>query len=232
MNQLKIGITKFPGTNNEQDIARVLTSLEVDWEYIFPNEIKLIHDSDALVIAGGFSYGDYLRPGAIAAHSPISKAMKDYVDEGRFVIGICNGFQILCELGILPGLLTTNVSTKFISKWVNVRSEKNSSQLLTGLEDTSLRIPIAHYDGRYYDNEENIEKLYLNNQIAFRYCSEKNEVSNEYNPNGSIDNIAGITNKKGTVLGMMPHPERASFSYLGSEDGRIIFENLKREIKC
>jgi phosphoribosylformylglycinamidine synthase len=210
----------------------VLSSLGMDWKYIFPSEITLIRNSDALVIAGGFSYGDYLRPGAIASHSPIAKEITEFVKDGRFVIGICNGFQILCELGILPGVLTTNISTKFICRWVNIKSEKNVSKLLAGLEGKTMKIPIAHYDGRYYDELEKIEKLNINNQIAFRYCNLKKEIPDKYNPNGSIENIAGITNETGTVLGMMPHPERASFSYLGSEDGKIIFENLKSEIKC
>lgn len=185
-----------------------------------------------MIIAGGFSYGDYLRPGAIASHSPIAKKLPEYVESGKFVIGICNGFQILCELGLLPGILTTNTSTKFICKWVNISTEQTSCSLLKGMENKKLKLPIAHYEGRYYSEPANIQRLGNNNQIAFSYCNEQGEINEESNPNGSLENIAGIVNKTGNVLGMMPHPERASFLYLGSEDGKIIFENLKEELTC
>ncbi len=202
------------------------------YNYIFPNDVNLLEDVDALVIAGGFSYGDYLRPGAIASQTKVGKKLDDYVNKGHFVLGICNGFQILCELGILPGILTTNTSTKFISKWVNVYIQENPSKLLKGMGEKKIKIPIAHFEGRYYDEPTNILKLKKNKQVAFQYCNGKQEITVDCNPNGSVENIAGITNESGNVLGLMPHPERASFSYLGSDDGRIIFENLKGALKC
>ena len=229
---MQIGITKFPGTNNELDVKRVLDSMDIENELIYPNDVKKMDDSDALILAGGFSYGDYLRPGIIAVQTPIIENLPSYANSGKFVIGICNGFQMLCEASLLPGILSTNTSTKFISKWVHIKTTKTTSPLLKGMEDTILKLPIAHFEGRYYNIQEEITKLSNQNQIAFKYCSNEGEISSENNPNGSIDNIAGIVNAEGNVLGMMPHPERASFSYLGSDDGRTIFENLKEELKC
>ena len=232
VNDMQVGITKFPGTNNELDVKRILDKLEVENALIFPDEVDKMEEMDALVLAGGFSYGDYLRPGIIAVQTPIMENLPDYINSNRFVIGICNGFQMLCETSILPGILSTNTSTKFISKWINMKVEKTNSPLLKGLENRVLKIPIAHFEGRYYNTEEEIKKLSDENQIAFKYCNVDGEISSEANPNGSVENIAGITNSKGNVLGMMPHPERASFDYLGSDDGRIIFENLIEELKC
>jgi phosphoribosylformylglycinamidine synthase len=229
---MQVGITKFPGTNNELDVRRVLDSLGIKNELIYPNDIKKMDEMDALILAGGFSYGDYLRPGIIAVQTPIIENLHEYAKSERFVIGICNGFQMLCETSLLPGILSTNTSTKFISKWVKIKTSANGSPLLKGMENKILKIPIAHFEGRYYDKNEKITKLSEKNQIAFKYCNSEGEISTENNPNGSVENIAGIVNEKGNVLGMMPHPERASFQYLGSDDGRIIFENLIEELKC
>ena len=229
---MKIGVTKFPGTNNEQDVLRALLKLNVKGILVKPYENKSLDEFDALILAGCFSYGDYLRPGILAAQTPLLEDLPSYVDSGRFVIGICNGFQILCETRILPGILATNTSTKFISKWIYLKSNNNNSPLLRETLDKILRLPIAHFDGRYYNNENMIEQLCLKNQIAFQYCDENGNITQTSNPNGSIRNIAGITNSRGNVLGLMPHPERASFDYLGSEDGMQIFINLLEEIKC
>lgn len=229
---MRIGITKFPGTNNELDVKRVLSSLGIKNELIYPDDVKKMDEMDALILAGGFSYGDYLRPGIIAVQTPVIENLHDYSNSERFVIGICNGFQMLCETSLLPGVLSTNTSTKFISKWVNIKTGITSSPLLKGMENKILKIPIAHFEGRYYDKDEEITKLANKNQIAFKYCRKDGEISLVENPNGSVENIAGIVNRKGNVLGMMPHPERASFKYLGSEDGKIIFENLIGELKC
>jgi len=204
----------------------------VDYEYIFPDDVEIFQEMDAIVLAGGFSYGDYLRPGAIAAHSAIINELKDFVEKERFIIGICNGFQILCETNILPGILTTNTSTRFISKWVYITTEETTSPLLDGMKDKVLKIPIAHFDGRYYDLPEKIQELKQSKLIAFRYCDNEGTTTQESNLNGSLKNIAGIVNKKGNVLGLMPHPERASFNYLSSEDGKMIFTNLIGELKC
>ena len=228
---MRIGITKFPGTNNEQDVLRALNSLNVKGELIYPWEDKKLGDLDALVLAGGFSYGDYLRPGGIAAQSPIAEKLIGFEKSGKFIIGICNGFQILCETKILPGVLTTNLSTKFICKWINIKTENVHSPLLQNLAPI-IRIPIAHYEGRYYDDPNGIKKIISDDSVAFRYCDEHGEITQESNPNGSLENIAGLVNTKGNILGMMPHPERASFSYLGSNLGRQIFANLIEEVKC
>ncbi len=228
---MRIGITKFPGTNNEQDVIRVLKSFNVEFNLIKENDVRLMREMDAIVIAGGFSFGDYLRPGVIAASTPIMKEILSYAEEGHFVIGICNGFQILCEIGLLPGVLTTNKTTRFISKWVNTKVGQTTSPLLKDLNDKVLRLPIAHFEGNYYNTNSGVEGLEKNNQIAFKYCDNKGNITLEANPNGSIANIAGLVNKKGNVLGMMPHPERASFNYLGSSDGRAIFRNLIEEIR-
>ncbi len=228
---MRIGITKFPGTNNEQDVLRALSILDVKGELIYPWDDKKLENLDALVIAGGFSYGDYLRPGGIAAQSPVAEKLIDFEKNGKFIIGICNGFQILCETKILPGVLTTNLSTKFICKWINIKTENSQSPLLQNLESI-IKIPIAHYEGRYYHDSNGIKKINDDDSVAFRYCNEHGEITQKSNPNGSLENIAGITNTKGNVLGMMPHPERASFDYLGSDTGRQIFANLIEEIKC
>ncbi len=228
---MQIGVTKFPGTNNEQDVLRALKSLNVKGELIYPWEEKKLEDLDALVLAGGFSYGDYLRPGGIAAQSPVAEKLIDFEKNGKFIIGICNGFQILCETKILPGVLTTNLSTKFICKWVNIKTETAHSPLLKNLAPI-IKIPIAHYEGRYYHNASGIKKINTEDSVAFRYCNEQGEITQESNPNGSMENIAGIVNAKGNILGMMPHPERASFDYLGTDFGKQIFVNLIEEIKC
>lgn len=229
---MKIGITKFPGTNNEQDVTRVLNCLNVENELLYPRDYRKLKDFDALILAGGFSYGDYLRAGVVAARTSLIDELHDFIISEKFVLGICNGFQMLCEANYLSGVLTTNTSTRFISKWVNIKVNKTNSPLLKGLESKVMRIPIAHYEGNYYNTEESIKQLENNSQIAFQYCNEKEVVDPMSNPNGSIANIAGIVNNKGNILGMMPHPERASFSYLGSIDGRSIFENLIEELRC
>jgi phosphoribosylformylglycinamidine synthase len=229
---MQIGITKFPGTNNELDVKRILNELGIKNELIYPNDVRRMDEMDALILAGGFSYGDYLRPGIIAVQTPVIENLRHYVETGKFVIGICNGFQMLCETSLLPGILSTNTSTKFISKWVNIRTIETESPLLKGMEGRILKLPIAHFEGRYYNKFDEIEKLEIEKQIAFKYCNTEGEISPNDNPNGSVENIAGIVNKKGNVLGMMPHPERASFEYLGSDDGKIIFENLIEELKC
>ena len=193
---------------------------------VYPWEDKKLDDLDALVLAGGFSYGDYLRPGGIAAQSPVAEKLTDFEKSGKFAIGICNGFQILCETKILPGVLTTNLSTKFICKWINIKTENAHSPLLQNLEPV-IRIPIAHYEGRYYDDSEGIKKTNTTDSVAFRYCDEHGEVNQESNPNGSLENVAGIVNAKGNILGMMPHPERAVEKILGSTDGLRLFESLQ-----
>ncbi|MEM2429216.1 MAG: phosphoribosylformylglycinamidine synthase I, partial [Nitrososphaerales archaeon] len=185
---------------------------------------------DAIILPGGFSYGDYLRAGIIAAHSPIMKQVKNLAEKGMPILGICNGFQILIEVNLLPGALLRNNSLKFICKWVRVRVETNRTPFTYTLNKGSfLRIPIAHNEGRYFIPKSELKDLYKYDQIVFRYVDELGKPSNKANPNGSIDNIAGICNREGNVVGMMPHPERASQSILSpyyTEDGKKIFESL------
>jgi phosphoribosylformylglycinamidine synthase len=182
---------------------------------------------DFVVLPGGFSYGDYLRSGAIARFSPVMNEVMEFADKGGVVMGVCNGFQILCESGLLPGALLHNTEHKFICKNVYIKAEHNNS-LITSLIDTkkALKIPIAHGEGRFYTDDTSLKALNDNGQVLFRYCDDQGNATPESNPNGAIQNIAGICNVKKNVFGMMPHPERAADVELGNTDGRIIFESL------
>ena len=217
---MKVAVTRFPGTNNEKDVKKALESFNGIQADIVPSFTKEgFEQYDAVAIAGGFSYGDYLRPGAIASISPIIKLIKDRLKDPQFkVLGICNGFQILTETKLLPGVLLPNSHPKFICKWINVRG--------TASKAATLHLPIAHFEGNYFIDENGLRKLKDNDQIALQYVSKTGAVVPEANPNGSIENIAGIYDQNRQVLGMMPHPERASFSYLGSTDGRIILKHF------
>jgi phosphoribosylformylglycinamidine synthase len=182
---------------------------------------------DGVLLPGGFSYGDYLRCGALAKFSPIMTEIMEFADRGGFVMGVCNGFQILCESGLLPGVLLPNANRQFICKNTYLLPDSNTAYL-TRLLDKSrpLKIPIAHADGRYYADAETLAQLQQNNQVLFRYCNEKGEVSEHVNPNGSVNNIAGVCNATKNVYGMMPHPERAADVELGNMDGLLIFQSL------
>jgi phosphoribosylformylglycinamidine synthase I len=182
-------------------------------------------------LPGGFSYGDYLRSGAIAQFSPIMKEVIEFAKNGGYVFGVCNGFQIMCESGLLPGTLQHNSNRQFICKNVYLRTESSNSMITRNISKGSvLKIPIAHGEGNYYDAPEAIKKLEENDQVLFRYSSASGEVNQESNPNGAINNIAGICNAERNVFGMMPHPERAADAELGNEDGRIIFESILSEV--
>jgi phosphoribosylformylglycinamidine synthase len=186
-----------------------------------------IKEVDCIILPGGFSYGDYLRSGAIAKFSPLMQEVNEFALKGGLVLGICNGFQILLELGLLPGAMLRNKNLKFLCQHVHLRiEEKNTPFTNKGEEGQVLRIPIAHFDGSYYDSEENIENLKKNNQIIFRYSEPDGLISEKANVNGSKESVAGIISKSGNVMGMMPHPERASEAILGSEDGKIIFQSI------
>lgn len=199
-------------------------SQEVD--YIWHRETDL-SGYDCIILPGGFSYGDYLRPGAIARFSPIMTAVERFAHQGGFVLGICNGFQVLCEAGLLPGILMPNNHLQYRCQWVYLRVENTSLPFANQCQEGQLlRIPISHYEGNYYADETTLAELEANNQVAFRYCNPHGEITKEANPNGSAHNIAGIVNRKGNVLGMMPHPERACESILGGTDGNIIFHSL------
>jgi phosphoribosylformylglycinamidine synthase len=183
-------------------------------------------------VPGGFSYGDYLRAGALARFSPVMKAVKEFAAEGKFVFGICNGFQILCEAGLLPGALMRNEGLHFVCKHVNIKVENENTPFTSEVErEKVLSIPVAHAEGNYVCDDETFDRLEENNQIVFRYCDEDGEITDRANPNGSRANIAGVCNLDRNVIGMMPHPERACEELLGSNDGREIFSSLTKAIR-
>jgi len=224
---MKFGVVQFPGTWSDHDCYHVLSEvLKQETEYIWHHQTDISH-FDCIVIPGGFSYGDYLRPGAIARFSPVMNSIKTFADSGGLVLGICNGFQILCESGLLPGALLKNESLQFRCQWVNLKVE-NIDNPFTKLckQNQILRIPISHGDGRYYAEPTILEELKNNNQILFKYSSENGQHNKSYNPNGSLEFIAGISNRNGNVVGMMPHPERCCESILGNTDGTKIFNSV------
>lgn len=211
----KVGIVVFPGTNCDMDTFWALKVAKLNPTYLWHKEHDL-HDVDVVILPGGFSYGDYLRAGAIAKFSPIMNEVVDFANKGGYVLGICNGFQILLEVGLLPGAMLSNITNTFICKKVELKVEDNDNFFLRNYQvGEILRMPIAHKEGRYYISSEGIEELKENNQIVLRYAFE--------NPNGSVESIAGIINKKRNVMGMMPHPERAVEEILGSTSGLKIF---------
>jgi phosphoribosylformylglycinamidine synthase len=224
---MRWAIVRFPGSNCDQDAFHVLKNvLGQEVEYVWHKETSL-GGAEAVVLPGGFSYGDYLRTGAIARFSPIMGAVKAAAAEGRTVMGICNGFQILCEAGLLPGVLIRNKNLHFRCETVTVRVENAGSRFTRGLQAGQvLRIPIAHGEGNYVADEKTLDALFANKQVLFTYCDLQGKPGDAANPNGSARHIAGLTNAAGNVLGMMPHPERASEGILGSADGLAIFESV------
>lgn len=224
---MKFGVVVFPGSNCDHDTYHVVSKIigqPVD--FIWHREPSL-GDCDAVILPGGFSYGDYLRTGAIAHFSPVMNAVKEFSTRGGLVLGICNGFQILCEAGLLPGALLRNASLKFICEHVNVCVEATDTPFTERCRRGEvLSVPIAHGDGNYFCDAATLAELQRENRIVFRYCDSTGAVTRESNPNGSLDNIAGICNRERNVMGMMPHPERASEELLGSADGRTIFCSL------
>ena len=223
---MKFGVVIFPGSNCDMDMIYVLESiLEKEVVKLWHKDTNL-QECDFIILPGGFSFGDYLRSGAIAKFSPIMKEIIGFANAGGYVMGICNGFQILCETELLPGVLLHNTTHKFICKNVHLKTISKNSILTNMIGDKSLKIPIAHGGGRYFADEKTIADLEKNNQILFKYCNENGEVTKEANPNGSINNIAGVCNKDRNVFGMMPHPERASDIELKSTNGRKLFESI------
>jgi phosphoribosylformylglycinamidine synthase subunit PurQ / glutaminase len=224
---MRWAVIQFPGSNCDQDVVHVLKNvLAQEVDYIWHKETSL-KGADAVVLPGGFSYGDYLRCGAIARFSPIMPAVKEAAEQGRTVLGICNGFQILCEAGLLPGVLVRNTSLHFRCETVPVRVEHPASRFtreyLTG---QVLRLPIAHGEGHYVADEATLESLFVHKQVLFTYSDMQGRTTPESNPNGSQRHIAGITNRAGNVLGLMPHPERAAEKILGSDDGLGLFHSI------
>jgi len=229
---MKFGVIVFPGSNCDHDAYHVVSKhIGQPVDFIWHKETDL-SGYDAILIPGGFSYGDYLRAGALASFSPVMNAVKDFAAKGGYVFGICNGFQILCETGLLPGALMRNENLHFVCKHVNIRTENTNTPYTSELESGSvLSVPIAHAEGNYVCDEETMSLLEENGQIVFRYCDEDGELSTDANPNGALSNIAGICNLDRNVLGMMPHPERACEELLGSNDGRDIFRSLARAVE-
>ncbi len=224
---MKFGVCVFPGSNCDYDTYYVIRDvLEREVSLIFHEERNL-SGYDVVIVPGGFSFGDYLRPGALASKTPLAQSLYDFAQKGGIVLGICNGFQILTELGLLPGALLPNLSMRFICDQVYLRVENERTRLTRKLEKGELlRIPIAHHDGRYYVPEDELKRMEERGQIIFRYCTEEGEVTESANPNGSVSNIAGVVNREGNVFGMMPHPERASEDILGSHDGLMLWYSL------
>lgn len=224
---VKIAIIRFPGSNCDQDaLFAIKHVLELDARYVWHQESSL-SGFDAVVLPGGFSFGDYLRGGAIAARSPIINDVAKFANEGRPVLGICNGFQVLTEAGILPGALVQNSNMRFVSRNVTITSTHPNTYWLVACQEP-LQIPVAHHEGRYVADEPTIQNLFDKGCVAFLYTNLEGETTEDANPNGSIRNIAGITNPQGNVLGMMPHPERACHPVLGSTDGLAILRRLLR----
>ena len=224
---MKVAILVFPGTWSDTDCYHAFTDvLGHDAAYVWHKETDL-SGFDSVVVPGGFSYGDYLRCGAIARFSPVMDAVRDFAEEGKPVIGICNGFQILCEAGLLPGVLTRNEHLEFRCSWVDLRTE-NTDTPFTHLATPGqiLAVPISHGEGNYQADAETIDMLERTGRVVFRYCTPEGEITPEANPNGSANNIAGIINERGNVLGMMPHPERSVEKLLGGEDGAVIFRSM------
>lgn len=234
---MRFGVIVFPGSNCDSDCYHALKDvLGQDVRYVWHKE-EDISDLDCVVLPGGFSYGDYLRCGAIARFSPVMKSVASFASQGGPVIGICNGFQILTEAGLLPGALIRNRGLKFVCQPQYIRVEHTQSIFTNMCQDGQvLQVPIAHGEGNYVADAEVLKDMEANDQVLFRYCDVDGRCTDEANPNGSMNNIAGIINKEGNVLGMMPHPERVCENILGGTDGRLIFESIirwaERRVHC
>ncbi len=224
---MKFGVIVFPGSNCDHDCYHVVKHVfKQDAEFVWHKESRLA-SYDCLILPGGFSYGDYLRPGAIGKFSPIMKEVRRFACDGGLILGICNGFQVLLETDLLPGAMMRNRSLKFICKDLYLRLEEDDTPFTNrGRVGDVLKMPIAHFDGNYFVDDKTLQELEENHQILFRYCDHNGDVTTDANPNGALRNIAGICNRERNILGMMPHPERCSESILGNEDGRLIFESI------
>ena len=228
---MKVAVVQFPGSNADWDALHTVRDVVgADAWYAFHKD-RSLGEVDAVVIPGGFSYGDYLRAGAIAGFSPIVESVREFVSRGGPVLGICNGFQILTEMGLLPGALTRNAHLRFECRDVHLRVENEGPFTDMG-KGTVLRLPIAHADGRYHTTEAGLAELEAHGQVAFRYCTPRGEApaGSDANPNGSVSDIAGVYNRDKNVLGMMPHPERASEAILGNDDGLSLFQSLRHHL--
>ncbi|MGM0546212.1 MAG: phosphoribosylformylglycinamidine synthase subunit PurQ [Bacteroidota bacterium] len=225
------GVIVFPGSNCDHDAYHALAHImNAETKFLWHKDTDL-SDIDFLLVPGGFSYGDYLRSGAIARFSPIMQSVIDFANNGGPVLGICNGFQILLEAGLLPGAMLHNQELRFICKQTHIRCETSNTLFTRNIEKGQvLQVPVAHGEGNYFTDEEQLKKLQDNDQVVFRYCDANGDTTKEANFNGSVDNIAGICNTQRNVLGMMPHPERAVEKLIGSDDGKRIFESVLNEL--
>ncbi len=225
----KFGVVVFPGSNCDHDAYHVLKNINgftVNFLWHKQTDLK---NCDVIILPGGFSYGDYLRTGAIARFSPIMNSVIEFAERGGIVLGICNGFQILLEAGLLPGVMLKNKSLQFVCKDVYLSIENNNTVFTKLFENQKvIKVPIAHGEGNYFTDEKTLTRLEKNNQIVFRYSGVDGTINDEANPNGSLSNIAGIINEKGNVLGMMPHPERCSDPVLGNTDGNFLFQSINK----
>jgi phosphoribosylformylglycinamidine synthase subunit PurQ / glutaminase len=223
---MNFAVLQFPASNCDQDAVHAIRVLGHSARLVWHKERSLA-DADAVIAPGGFSYGDYLRCGAIARFSPVMLAVREFADKGGLVLGICNGFQVLCEAGLLPGALIRNRSLQFRCEHVFLKTVTTDSPFTRQIPaDKLLRVPIAHGEGCYFADEDTVARLKAENRVLWRYVNAEGSATEQANPNGSIDNIAGICNERRNVAGLMPHPERACESLLGSTDGRLIFESL------
>ena len=224
---MKFGVIVFPGSNCDDDCRHVLADVMGHEAFFLWHKSTDLNGADCLVLPGGFSYGDYLRCGAMAAQSPIMNEVKKFAKKGGLIIGICNGFQILQETGLLPGALVRNSNLKFICKNIFIRVEHTNSPFTNMCRRGEvLKIPIAHADGHFFMDKKAFNKIEENNQVLFRYCSENGDIKDEFNPNGAVGNVAGVVNKEGNVCGMMPHPERCSEDILNNKDGLKILTSI------
>ncbi|MDQ3047624.1 MAG: phosphoribosylformylglycinamidine synthase subunit PurQ [Bacteroidota bacterium] len=223
----KFGVVVFPGSNCDQDMIYVLRDIMGQEVVELWHKDADLKGCDFVILPGGFSYGDYLRSGAIARFSPIMESVITFANKGGYVLGVCNGFQVLAEAGLVPGALLHNIERKFVCKNVFIKAEHNDTLITSEVpKGKALKIPIAHGEGRYYADKETLEKMKANGQILFRYCDEKGDITDSANPNGATDNIAGVCNEGKNVFGMMPHPERATDAELTNIDGRWIFDSI------
>jgi phosphoribosylformylglycinamidine synthase I len=223
---MRFGVVVFPGTWSDRDCGWVIEQvLGAEVRYLWHRQTDL-EDSDCVILPGGFSYGDYLRPGAIARFSPVMEAVREFAEHGGLVWGICNGFQVLCEAGLLPGALIRNACLEFRCQWVNLRCERNDLPFTRAVGKRVLRMPIAHQEGNYQADPTTLNQLEERGQVVFRYCNERGDPGGEANPNGSAHDIAGIVNPNGNVLGMMPHPERCAEVDVGGTDGLLLFRSV------
>jgi phosphoribosylformylglycinamidine synthase I len=228
---MKFGVLVFPGSNCDHDTYNVVGGVMVQPVTYLWHESRDLQGCDAILVPGGFAYGDYLRTGAIASFAPIMQSVRRFANAGGLVMGICNGFQILCEAGMLPGALMRNAGLRYICRQVHLRAETDGSPFTEGLmRGQVLRMPIGHMEGNYFCDAATLKMLKREDRIAFRYVTEAGAVSSEANPNGSLDNIAGVLSEGRNVLGMMPHPDRSSEALLGSADGLLLFQSMARSL--